>query len=54
MCFPMFAHMQSSVAAAEDATIRKKSLCEQLQLLGVTANRERSKKLQYAADVYGK
>ena len=45
--------MQSAVIAAEDALTRKKSLCEQLQLLRQTANGERSRKLQIAADVYG-
>jgi hypothetical protein len=42
-----------TLAKSEDAEIRKKSLCEQLQLLGLTANTVRSKKLQFAADVYG-
>lgn len=45
--------MQSAIMAAEDAATRKKSLCEQLQLLSQTANGERSRKLQIAADVYG-
>ena len=45
--------MHSAVIAAEDALIRKKSLCEQLQLLSQTANGERSRKLQIAADMYG-
>ena len=45
--------MQSAVMVAEDAIIRKKSLCEQLQLLSQTANDVRSKKLLTAVDKHG-
>ena len=45
--------MQSAVMVAEDAIIRKKSLCEQLQLLSQSANDVRSRKLLTAVDKHG-